>query len=203
MPYVIKILLLISLMLIPGVSSEYKYNPGDLKYTSSGTYESLCSKKYNPRTRENDYNICSFCAKSGGMTYAKYGRLSLMSDAKRFARNKNDESFLIPCKQGIQIFRIQQGQYYNSYSKKGIHLHNEMFKAYKNKGTGKKNSNSLYVCYDSKSFNYQNKVNYQGCIRSSTPCKRNNKMHFGRYPNKTKTLEAFRRCQKSTPKFID
>lgn len=70
-------------------------------------------------------------------------------------------------------------------------------------GVASEYKNKSYVCYDTKSFNDQNKVNYQGCIRSNVPCKRNNKMHFGRYPNNTKTIEAFKRCQNSTPRFID
>jgi len=59
-----------------------------------------------------------------------------------------------------------------------------------------------YVCYRSKSINKTN-IKYNSCLLSKKSCKIKGLKHFGKYQNKYESLQAFKRCLKSKPRFID
>lgn len=60
-----------------------------------------------------------------------------------------------------------------------------------------------FVCYGEKSKNDIGKITYQECIRSNLKCSSINRVHFGEYPNDLKAHNAFKRCSKGDPKFVD
>lgn len=184
----IKFLFFLSLMLLQA-QAEFRYTP-------EGYFESKCSQNY--KNGSSDYKMCSFCGKYGAVIYTMKGRWATLHDANKIVKYRSDR---IPCRKGIQIFLKYQHQYYNRYDDVAVRLHNKDFREYKNRAP--KKSNLLYVCYDSKSFDYNDNVTYMGCKRSSIPCKRNKKRHFGKYPNNSKALQALGRCQKSNPRFTD
>lgn len=64
------------------------------------------------------------------------------------------------------------------------------------------NKSGLYVCYENKIMSGSNAI-YIGCSREENTCKSNGKYHFGKYPNDLKAHQAYGRCSKSNPKFVD
>ena len=64
------------------------------------------------------------------------------------------------------------------------------------------NKSGLYVCYDKKVISGSNAI-YIGCSREEGICQDRGKYHFGKYPSDLKARQAYDRCSKSNPKFVD
>ncbi|WP_295421756.1 TIR domain-containing protein [Sulfurovum sp.] len=56
-----------------------------------------------------------------------------------------------------------------------------------------------YVCYDKKIEGNDGEVFYKGCKIYETSCISNSKEHFGKYPTKSQTEDAYVRCINGTP----
>ena len=60
-----------------------------------------------------------------------------------------------------------------------------------------------FVCYAKKIKDNADKTIYQECARSEAQCSTIEKLHFGEYLNDFTAYEAFNRCSKGDPKFVD